>query len=1210
MEFSADPKILLNYKETELHNPTIVRNSFTKQLQIPGTARNNDVFGHIWELTRVQDSNFNPIRKTDFELYVNDELFQRGYVKLDKVTRTNNTISYNLTLYGGLGSFFFNLMYDQDDYGNTKKTLADLWYGNEYEYEPQLDFTIDKDAVYEAWGQIAGFGSSTNPRWRLINFIPCLNGIPADFDARKVLINNYQLGQGAGFSSSITDGGKTYTAVLNSVANTSGYTLGEANEDLQEWQTRDLRSYNQRPCINMQRIIDACCQPENNGGYQVKLDEHFFHSNNPYYTEAWVTLPMLRDLDGVGKGESYAITGATISTETTVQYGPAMYPVNFNSPAIGSLNNVNMNVSLRFTPAGSTSAQVLYPHHTFHASRINAGLQANTYVKDAEMNQGLIMQLFAIGQGGEVVGQSKAYLLGGQKNWHQKDKSPMWENWWYKGGPDDYGTEPSYEYVEGQFYKNGSTYVFCNNNGQETDINFTFQAPNDFASIMVKMKAPQGNYTKYAVAGSGQGRHENVAAYSQVALYSSKNYEGTGKYTASEAYAEDRVNGVFSFVVTSMDAIGNDYEQLFSGTRITKDRLLSTENSPADYLLSYCKMFGLYFYYDSTEDADDPVKYPSGVVHIMDRDTFYTDEVVDLSKMIDWNKNVEITPAMADAKWYKFDVEHTEGELEQKYKEQYGRDYGCQYVNTNYNFDNNTIDLYDGNVFKSGVMALEKDKYYKKTSLGLPVYQYNGFKYTLFARESPTSEFTGYDVDFPASTTLNMTNINPDYEYYDAFPKLQLHEVDNAPVDGSNILLFFKSPADMAANYWITDDVMDMITLNGGTACWIMTNAETNAAGQTIARRVNVLPVFTRDLILYGQNYGNIVHSWNFGHPQVIYSPDTYTTDGDAIYDVAWKDYIGDLYSVDTRKLVCSVRAEMDERPWPYWLRRFYWFENSIWRLNEIKDLDIGSFDTTKMEFIKVQDMDNYKLDRIEYQGSNSVVLDQKTVPCSGGTITGHVYMQSGGGWFAGEVITGQDTTGGTHYIYSEGAMTPTSGRGETSTSFSLTVPQNTGTTAIEWTIRIEDDFDNVYSAVFSQDSCNQGLSALSISPTAITVGSATTSYTFAVTIVNITGVRAAVDVDWGRLSWSGDNLIFNFATNTGSTRDAHITVSGTGSDNVSRTATATLTQSGSGGGGGGNISLDKYTLDLDWGTGGYHADINTFQVQTNGNWTSTITDR
>lgn len=108
--------------------------------------------------------------------------------------------------------------------------------------------------------------------------------------------------------------------------------------------------------------------------------------------------------------------------------------------------------------------------------------------------------------------------------------------------------------------------------------------------------------------------------------------------------SQDRVNGNFVFAVDRFEGVGTDYEGLFSGTKITKERLLSTKNTPCDYLLSYAKMFGLYFYYDSTEVADDPEKYPSGVVHIMDRDTFYTDEVVDLSKMIDWDKKIEITP--------------------------------------------------------------------------------------------------------------------------------------------------------------------------------------------------------------------------------------------------------------------------------------------------------------------------------------------------------------------------------------------------------------------------------------------------------------------------------------------------------------------------------------------------------------------------------------
>ena len=258
IEFSKDPAILLNYKEKELHNPTIVRNSFTKQIAVEGTPRNNDIFGHIWNLERIQADNFNPIRKTDFELYVNDELFQKGYCKLDKITRTNVATQYQITLYGNLGQFFYSLSFEEDS-SNTKKTLASLHYSDEYASEPDLDFTIDKDNVAEAWGQLTGYGDTTNDRWNIINFTPAYNGIPGDFDAAKVLINNN--GSPAGFQRAATVEGHEYRPVLNGLLNYNGYSLGESQSDLQEWQTRDLRSYNQRPVISMYKIIQACCQP-------------------------------------------------------------------------------------------------------------------------------------------------------------------------------------------------------------------------------------------------------------------------------------------------------------------------------------------------------------------------------------------------------------------------------------------------------------------------------------------------------------------------------------------------------------------------------------------------------------------------------------------------------------------------------------------------------------------------------------------------------------------------------------------------------------------------------------------------------------------------------------------------------------------------------------------------------------------------------------
>lgn len=58
---------------------------------------------------------------------------------------------------------------------------------------------------------------------------------------------------------------------------------------------------------------------------------------------------------------------------------------------------------------------------------------------------------------------------------------------------------------------------------------------------------------------------------------------------------------------------------IVSNAPITKEMLLKTEASPADYLLSYAKMFGLYF----VKDVD------SKTITIYNRNSFFQNEVED-----------------------------------------------------------------------------------------------------------------------------------------------------------------------------------------------------------------------------------------------------------------------------------------------------------------------------------------------------------------------------------------------------------------------------------------------------------------------------------------------------------------------------------------------------------------------------------------------------
>lgn len=1109
VEFSADPKILMNYKETELHNPTIVRNSFTKQIQIQGTNTNNDIFQHIWNLDRYQVGlEFNPIKKTDFKLFVNGELFEKGYVKLDKVEMSNNQMVYFITLYGGLGQFFYNLTYE-DDGTNNKKNLASLQYTTEWTYEPDLNFTANKETVYDAWGKICGWGTG-DPKWDVINFAPCYNGIPQDFSADKVLINNKGISNI--FYRAWTEDGTTYGPMLNGTQNTSGYSLGTFSEPMTEWQTFDLRSYKQRPVLRMMNLIEACCQPENNGGYQVKLDNHFFHVWNPYYYDAWMTLPMLTDLDGVGGGETTTVTGATITRQGSTN----MYNVEFEG-GMGAINNINLDLSIRFNPESATSATNLYTARNYK-SNTNFTLQGSTFVKEYHRTGGVTVQLLAYSSSGAVVGQSKAYLLATEKN-NIYTGEPLWKDFWQPGSP---GVEPEYEFLQGYFKKIGGNFVFCDMNGNQKNIKFTLNNNAEFASLRLIARMSDAHRTKFAFTGSEAASNPNS---NFMALYDSQYYNTTGNHRLADVISLGRTIGNVGFAVENMEAVVTDYAGLFSGTEISKEKLLSGDKSPADYLLSYCKMFGLYFYYDSAEEADNPEKYPAGVIHIMDRDTFYTDEVVDLSKMIDYSRKLTVTPATANAKWYSFSQEQVESDVNNQYRELFGTDYGQQLVNTNYNFDSNTTELYDGNAFRAGVMARKKDKYFKKPNQqGIPNCIYNGFSYELFA-----SDGTGYnskELDMVIRTTNDWDDLNDlNLPYFDCFPKLVCHTEDNAASDGSGVLLFLNHTVETRGeggniNYWLTDDIPDMIYLNDAEPCYILTNSETDAAGNRIAYRMNYLPYFTRDKVLFGQE-GFMAHSWNFGHPRVTFVPNTYTTEGDSIYDIWWKDYIGDMYDENTRKLNCYVKAEFDGKPWPYWLRRFYWFDNSLWRLNEIKDLNMSSFDVTQMEFIKVQSQNNYKIADINEQGSFEIALDNYEIGCSGGTINGMVTIQSGGGWFSGDYIAAEDQQGNRYYYESTDIITPGSARGY-QTTFTLNIPAWTGATDLTWEIRLEDDFDQGYTVQLVQHTCNP-TSYLRLVPQEQYLGQSSTVATFTVESLNVSNIHIH--------TWNGGSNYVNSVT-------------------------------------------------------------------------------
>ena len=182
--------ILFQRQRTDYTNPTIVRNSFTKTIKLPGTKTNNSIFSNLWKLDRyisINSADFEPSKREPFILLKDGNLVEQGYVKLNNIVWNSNTNSYTyeVTLYGELGNLLYGLSYNIDNETEevSPLTLADLDFGFN-------EFRISKDLINNAWTRLDGDTSVSGDKYKifdLFNFMVSYDGIPE--------VNNFEIGR-------------------------------------------------------------------------------------------------------------------------------------------------------------------------------------------------------------------------------------------------------------------------------------------------------------------------------------------------------------------------------------------------------------------------------------------------------------------------------------------------------------------------------------------------------------------------------------------------------------------------------------------------------------------------------------------------------------------------------------------------------------------------------------------------------------------------------------------------------------------------------------------------------------------------------------------------------------------------------------------------------------------------------------------------------
>lgn len=943
VDFSSELSLPFVYQLEDTNNPTVIKNMFTKTINIVGTKNNNKIFGDIYEFDRNQLINdeyltgayFNPSKRTPFQLFNNGELIESGYMQLNSITLKDKIINYQITLYGGLGDFFYNISYNEE---NEPLKLSDLKFkvkdkfGVELESDKEMDFKINADFVKKCWETLSS-GFATGEIYDYISFAPSYNGLHEDFDNNKVLVNTHNNNVFTTTSSTIDSTNyKTY----------NGFALCELNNEYSEWEMRDLRSYHQRPVLKLSKLIEAIADKDNNGGYTVEFDRDFFNKGNPYYNDAYIALPLFTSALKSDEANNIKVECnvglkptpkvGNVNGTLTSQSMSYIFPINSDvlttdgetidnsETSVQSVFNVELDYQLSLV---SDVTNDLYDGYSY--SKV---VVFNGYVNHITMLVGCATFIQAVveDESGKILGYSditeftnlsddKFQQFGQQEKYidfnpvvKEATKQKVLGHWVYSS------TNKKHNFVT---EKGNNTYRLKINNIQRAD------------TMKIKL------YVYRCSNNTGM----NIGNVVPSQIYSDNT---TPTYNTANISLIADENSTLTINIPNSN--------IYTNARITKQSLLKTEKTPCDYLLSYCKLFGLYFSKDTTTKT----------IYIRQRNNYFKNKVNNWNNRIDKSKDIKISPIIFDYKFYRMTLENTGDYLNEKYSNEYGVNYGQKRINTNYNFNGDTKDMLDGNVYQNTIPLLGTSLYYRKfyndKNVEVPPFVNDGFTYKLF---NTSNKIESADVEFPISVNLSKTQPINAKSGYDVLPKQCFFKKDNSKEslnDISSSLLFFNGfPKQSKVDYYLTDDLPIMGLLNNSKPCYISTQSNFDSSNQFVGYKYNDLPQF----LSVKTRANNITDTFDMGKPKEIYISNTNYEEDVTIYNRYWRDFYNDELDINTKKVSANVNlnginvnSEL--------MREFYHFGNSNWILNKIENYEPNKNVTTKCEFIRVQNIKNY----------------------------------------------------------------------------------------------------------------------------------------------------------------------------------------------------------------------------------------------------------
>ena len=422
---------------------------------------------------------------------------------------------------------------------------------------------------------------------------------------------------------------------------------------------------------------------------------------------------------------------------------------------------------------------------------------------------------------------------------------------------------------------------------------------------------------------------------------------------------------VWMYGLTSYQPVMVDNDEVNSGlydgtinpniqkTNVTKKVLFGETESPYSYLVGFTRMLGAKYRYDLA----------SKKIYIQTRAHYYLPEGYNIDNYIDRKDTIEIQPTLSEYKWYRYALETPETYVSQMYKKKNKYEYGEAKIDTGYYFNADTHDVFEDIPYTNAVPYLQSSLYYAVYSgvpaiMNSPTLDVSVFKRSGDEMKEESIKIKGYGSFYTIPVLKDSTG-----------DKICCFDEDNSIVDDiKNCLLFYNGKRDTVDWYQISDNLPIMQDMNEAP-CYMFIRygysayPEKDAAEKVrVCQWVNKIPVFSKYLT---NANGVYTDSMDFIKPNYTFIGDEANyQDGICLYDRYWKEYINDLYDPDNKAV--TVKMFLKEQP-DRAMRKFYFFDNSVWVISEITDYSASSDAPTEVKFVKVYNTNNYITEPVQW---------------------------------------------------------------------------------------------------------------------------------------------------------------------------------------------------------------------------------------------------